>query len=251
MLVDHRHAGYALDGHIARRGGVERDELVRPRQAGRALGVGCGWREDDEQGCGGEEAGSNGGHGPDRKPGEHKRNVCNPAVAPPCLRCLQCDPNAVRRASSGWRCCCWCRSSSRRRWPSCRSWTGGRWARPSRGRSCARSAATAPPSTRRSRTRTATRRRARAREHAPNLVYEPRTLTLPVDYRRCRAHRCSDAPDDRDLDVADRTRGAAGDRVHARRAPGRPDLHPVLALLPRLAVDLPGLARDPEDARDP
>src|SRR5215218_8527807 len=39
------------------------------------------------------------------------------------------------------------------------------------------------------------------RAHAPNLVYEPGTLTLPVDYRRCRAHRCSDAPDDRDLDV--------------------------------------------------
>jgi hypothetical protein len=39
------------------------------------------------------------------------------------------------------------------------------------------------------------------REFAPNLVYEPGTLTLPVDYRECRSHRCSDAPDDRDLDV--------------------------------------------------
>jgi hypothetical protein len=39
------------------------------------------------------------------------------------------------------------------------------------------------------------------RDHMPNLVYEARTLTLPVDYRECRSHRCSDAPDDRDLDV--------------------------------------------------
>ena len=46
------------------------------------------------------------------------------------------------------------------------------------------------------------------REHAPNIVYEKGTLTLPVDYRRCRAHRCSDAPDDRDLDVSRSHRGA-------------------------------------------
>jgi hypothetical protein len=39
------------------------------------------------------------------------------------------------------------------------------------------------------------------RENAPNIVYEPGTLTLPVDFRHCRSHRCSDAPDDRDLDV--------------------------------------------------
>lgn len=39
------------------------------------------------------------------------------------------------------------------------------------------------------------------RRYAPNIVYEPGTLTLPVDYRSCRSHRCSDAPDDRDLDV--------------------------------------------------
>src|SRR3954454_10208584 len=38
------------------------------------------------------------------------------------------------------------------------------------------------------------------RANAPNIVYEPRTLTLPVDYRHCRSHRCSDALDDRDLD---------------------------------------------------
>ena len=45
------------------------------------------------------------------------------------------------------------------------------------------------------------------RAHAPSIVYEPGTLSLPVDYRRCRSHRCSDAPDDRDLDVH---RGARG-----------------------------------------
>jgi hypothetical protein len=45
------------------------------------------------------------------------------------------------------------------------------------------------------------------RAHAPNIVYEPGALTLPVDYRRCRSHRCSDAPDDRDLDVSRAKRG--------------------------------------------
>ena len=45
------------------------------------------------------------------------------------------------------------------------------------------------------------------RLHAPNLVYEPRTLTLPVDFRECRAHRCSDAADDRDADVHRSRRG--------------------------------------------
>jgi hypothetical protein len=39
------------------------------------------------------------------------------------------------------------------------------------------------------------------REYAPNIVYEPRTRTLPVDFRRCRSHRCSDAPDEEGLDV--------------------------------------------------
>jgi hypothetical protein len=47
------------------------------------------------------------------------------------------------------------------------------------------------------------------RRHAPNIVYEPGALTLPVDYRRCRSHRCSDAPDDRDLDVSRAKRGGA------------------------------------------
>jgi hypothetical protein len=40
------------------------------------------------------------------------------------------------------------------------------------------------------------------RRHAPNIVYEPGTRTLPVDFRRCRSHRCSDAPDDRTLEVS-------------------------------------------------
>ncbi|MEA2467410.1 MAG: hypothetical protein QOJ57_1536 [Thermoleophilaceae bacterium] len=45
------------------------------------------------------------------------------------------------------------------------------------------------------------------RRFAPNIVYEPGTLTLPVDFRRCRAHRCSDAPDDPSLDAARSNRG--------------------------------------------
>ena len=40
------------------------------------------------------------------------------------------------------------------------------------------------------------------RRYAPNVVYEPGTHTLPVDFRRCRSHRCSDAPDDRSLEVS-------------------------------------------------
>ena len=38
------------------------------------------------------------------------------------------------------------------------------------------------------------------RRYAPNIVYEPGTYTLPIDYRECRSHSCSDAPDDRSLD---------------------------------------------------
>src|SRR3954466_306022 len=45
------------------------------------------------------------------------------------------------------------------------------------------------------------------RRLAPNIVYEPGTHTLPVDFRRCRSHRCSDAPDERGLEVARSTRG--------------------------------------------
>jgi hypothetical protein len=47
------------------------------------------------------------------------------------------------------------------------------------------------------------------RRHAPSIVYERGTFTLPVDYRRCRSHRCSDAPDDPDLDVHRAARGGA------------------------------------------
>jgi len=46
------------------------------------------------------------------------------------------------------------------------------------------------------------------RRFAPNIVYEPGTHTLPVDFRRCRSHACSDAPDDPSLDVSRSNRGA-------------------------------------------
>ena len=39
------------------------------------------------------------------------------------------------------------------------------------------------------------------RQYAPNLVYEPGELQLPVDWRRCRSRGCADASDDRDTDV--------------------------------------------------
>jgi len=58
------------------------------------------------------------------------------------------------------------------------------------------------------------------RRFTPSLVYESGTYTLPVDYRRCRSHRCSDAPD-RPIDVGASTRGrvpaaAFTHVVHAR-----------------------------------
>lgn len=40
------------------------------------------------------------------------------------------------------------------------------------------------------------------RRFAPNIVYEPGTHTLPVDFRVCRSHACSDAPDDPSLEVS-------------------------------------------------
>ena len=46
------------------------------------------------------------------------------------------------------------------------------------------------------------------RRFAPNIVYEPGTHTLPIDFRRCQSHRCSDAPDDQSLEVSRSTRGA-------------------------------------------
>jgi hypothetical protein len=45
------------------------------------------------------------------------------------------------------------------------------------------------------------------RDYAPNIVYEPGTLTLPVDFRECRSHECSDAPDDSMLDAHHSLRG--------------------------------------------
>ena len=45
------------------------------------------------------------------------------------------------------------------------------------------------------------REAALVREFLPSLVYEPRTRTLPVDFRDCRSHRCSDAPDEEGLDA--------------------------------------------------
>lgn len=47
------------------------------------------------------------------------------------------------------------------------------------------------------------------RRLAPGIVYEPGTMTLPVDFRECREHACSDARDDRDLDVHAALRGGA------------------------------------------
>lgn len=47
------------------------------------------------------------------------------------------------------------------------------------------------------------------REHAPGIAYEPGTLTLPVDFRRCRAHACADATADPLADVHRATRGSA------------------------------------------
>jgi hypothetical protein len=47
------------------------------------------------------------------------------------------------------------------------------------------------------------------RRFAPNIAYEPGTYTLPVDWRTCRSHRCSDAPDRAGLDVHRSARGGA------------------------------------------
>jgi hypothetical protein len=111
---------------------------------------------------------------------------------------------------------------------------------------------------------------AAVRELAPNLVYEPGERQLPVDWRRCRAPRCAEAPDDPTLDAhhsAGGGRATAFTRVIRRR--GRlylqywlyyPDSNSVLAgadsvwerswLLPRLrrlvdgTSDYPGFHED-------
>src|SRR3954471_12798778 len=60
------------------------------------------------------------------------------------------------------------------------------------------------------------------RRYAPNIVYEPGTHTLPIDFRRCRSHRCSDAPDDQSLEVSrsTRTRTPAAAFTHVVRRGG-------------------------------
>jgi hypothetical protein len=60
------------------------------------------------------------------------------------------------------------------------------------------------------------------RRYAPNIVYEPGTHTLPVDFRACRSHICSDAPDDRSLEVSrsTRTRTPAAAFTHVVRRGG-------------------------------
>jgi hypothetical protein len=64
------------------------------------------------------------------------------------------------------------------------------------------------------------------RAWAPGFVYEPGTLTLPVDFRRCRAHRCADAPDARGADVwrsaVGESRATVFTHVVDRRARGGP-----------------------------
>jgi hypothetical protein len=108
------------------------------------------------------------------------------------------------------------------------------------------------------------------RRLAPSLVYEPGEAQLPVDWRRCRARSCADAPDDRDLDAH---RSHAGERAtvftRLQRRDGRtyvsyflyyPDSNTTLAgsdkvweaswLLPKLrqvvagSSDYPGFHRD-------
>jgi hypothetical protein len=64
------------------------------------------------------------------------------------------------------------------------------------------------------------------RAWAPGFVYEPGTLTLPVDFRRCRAHRCADAPDARGRDVwrsaSGESRATVFTHVVDRRGQGGP-----------------------------
>jgi hypothetical protein len=60
------------------------------------------------------------------------------------------------------------------------------------------------------------------RAHAPDIVYEHGETSLPVDYRRCRSRKCSDAPDDHELDAHRTTAGRrATVFVHVIRRGGR------------------------------
>src|SRR5947208_1775187 len=45
------------------------------------------------------------------------------------------------------------------------------------------------------------------REYAPGIVYEPGEKEIPIDFRRCRATKCGDAPTDRSLDVSQTSAG--------------------------------------------
>jgi hypothetical protein len=60
------------------------------------------------------------------------------------------------------------------------------------------------------------------RAHAPGIVYQPGTLTLPVDFRACRRHACADAADDPELDVHRAEQGGAPATVftHVARVDG-------------------------------
>jgi len=62
------------------------------------------------------------------------------------------------------------------------------------------------------------------RRFTPGLVYERRTLTLPVDFRSCRSHRCADAGARAGADVARAARGGSQATVFThvvdRRAAG-------------------------------
>jgi hypothetical protein len=61
------------------------------------------------------------------------------------------------------------------------------------------------------------------RDYAPGIVYERGTGVLPVDYRRCRSRRCSDAPDRRGRNVWSTPAGLRATvftRVIDRRASG-------------------------------
>jgi hypothetical protein len=60
------------------------------------------------------------------------------------------------------------------------------------------------------------------RAFAPNLVYERGTRTLPVDFRRCRSHRCADAPDVPGLDVWRGVPGGAAATVFTHVVDRRP-----------------------------
>ena len=107
------------------------------------------------------------------------------------------------------------------------------------------------------------------RRQAPNLVYEPGERELPVDWRRCRRARCSNAPDDPALDAHVGHHARATAFTHVIRRGGRlylqywlyyPDSNSAVAgsdrawerswILPRLrelvsgTPDYPGFHRD-------